>query len=85
MKYYILKNKKLLICISIFTILVSILTVIAPIYVGKIIDKFVELSYKEFITNLIILITLYVTIYIFRILQEKILSKKIWTEFTCFR
>ncbi|MCI8961929.1 MAG: ABC transporter ATP-binding protein [Clostridia bacterium] len=77
MKYYILKNKKLLICISIFTILVSILTVIAPIYVGKIIDKFVELSYKEFITNLIILITLYVTIYIFSILQVKFLSKMI--------
>ena len=77
MKYYILKNKKLLICISIFTILVSILTVIAPIYVGKIIDKFVELSYKEFITNLIILITLYVTIYIYSILQVKFLSKMI--------
>ncbi len=77
MKYYILKNKKLLICISIFTILVSILTVIAPIYVGKIIDKFVELSYKEFITNLITLITLYVVIYIFSILQVKFLSRMI--------
>lgn len=77
MKDYILKDKKLLILISIFTILVSVITVIAPIYVGKIIDKFVELSYKEFITNLIILITLYVTIYIFSILQVKFLSKMI--------
>lgn len=77
MKDYILKNKKLLICISIFTILVSIITVIAPIYVGKIIDKFVELSYQEFITNLIILVILYVGIYIFSILQVKFLSKMI--------
>ena len=77
MKDYILKDKKIIILISIFTILVSVITVIAPIYVGRIIDKFVELSYKEFITNLIILITLYVTIYIFSILQVKFLSKMI--------
>lgn len=77
MKDYILKDKKIIILISIFTILVSVITVIAPIYVGRIIDKFVELSYKEFFTNLIILITLYVTIYIFSILQVKFLSKMI--------
>lgn len=77
MKDYILKDKKLLILISIFTILVSVITVIAPIYVGKIIDKFLELSYQEFITNLITLITLYVVIYIFSILQVKFLSKMI--------
>lgn len=75
MKDYILKNKKLLICTSIFTILVSIITVIAPIYVGKIINKFLELSYKEFITNLVILTILYISIYIFNILQVKFLSK----------
>ncbi len=77
MKKYILKDKKALLIISIFTILVSILTVIAPIYVGKIIDNFIELSYKEFIINLIILVTLYVVIYIFSILQVKFLSKMI--------
>lgn len=77
MKNYILKDKKLLIWISIITIFVSIITVIAPIYVGKIIDKFIELSYQEFITNLIILATLYVIIYIFNILQVKFLSKMI--------
>ncbi len=75
MKDYILKNKILLICTSIFTILVSIITVIAPIYVGKIINKFLELSYKEFITNLVILTILYIAIYIFNILQVKFLSK----------
>ena len=75
MKDYILKNKKLLICICIFTILVSIITVIAPIYVGKIINKFLELSYQEFITNLVILTILYISIYIFNILQVKFLSK----------
>ncbi len=75
MKDYILKNKKLLICTSIFTILVSIITVIAPIYVGKIINKFLELSYQEFITNLVILTILYISIYIFNILQVKFLSK----------
>lgn len=77
MKNYILKDKKLLIWISIITIFVSIITVIAPIYVGKIIDRFVELSYQEFITNLIILAVLYVIIYIFSILQVKFLSKMI--------
>ncbi len=77
MKKHILKDKKALLVISIFTILVSILTVIAPIYVGKIIDNFIELSYKEFIINLIILVTLYVVIYIFSILQVKFLSKMI--------
>lgn len=77
MKDYILKDKKIIILISIFTILVSVITVIAPIYVGRIIDKFVELSYQEFITNLITLITLYVVIYIFSILQVKFLSRMI--------
>lgn len=77
MKDYILKDKKIIILISIFTILVSVITVITPIYVGRIIDKFVELSYQEFITNLITLITLYVVIYIFSILQVKFLSRMI--------
>lgn len=77
MKAYILKDKKIIILISIFTILVSLITVITPIYVGRIIDKFVELSYQEFITNLITLITLYVVIYIFSILQVKFLSRMI--------
>ncbi len=77
MKDYILRNKKLLICICIFTILVSIITVIAPIYVGKIINRFLELSYQELITNLVILTILYISIYIFNILQVKFLTKKI--------
>ena len=50
MKDYILKDKKIIILISIFTILVSVITVITPIYVGRIIDKFVELSYQELIS-----------------------------------
>lgn len=77
MRDYILKYKKLIITMSIFTIFVAILTVIAPIYVGKIIDKFGKFSYKEFILNLIMLITIYILIYLFNFIQVKYLSKLI--------
>ncbi len=77
MKKYILKNKKILLSISILTVFISIITVIAPIYVGKIINKFVEFSYQEFIYNLIILATSYIIIYLISILQVKLLSKMI--------
>lgn len=77
MKKYILKYKKELLIITIFTIFASIFTVIAPIYVGKIINKFVESSYKEFTINLTILVSLYIMIYIISICQVKFLSKMI--------
>lgn len=77
MKKYLSNNKKSLIIICITTIFVAITTVIAPIYVGNIIDKFIELSYKDFGVNVIILITLYLLIYLFSFIQVKFLSKMI--------
>lgn len=76
MKKYILKDKKILI-VLIFTALTSIATVLAPIYVGKIIDKILEFSKNEFINSLITLTMLYVSIYIASLLQAKFLSKMI--------
>lgn len=77
MKKYLLNNKILLIIICITTIFVAITTVIAPIYVGNIINKFIELSYKDFTVNVIILITLYLLIYLFSFIQVKFLSKMV--------
>lgn len=77
MKKYLSNNKKSLIIICITTIFVAITTVIAPIYVGNIIDKFIELSYNDFTINAIILITLYLLIYLFSFIQVKFLSRMI--------
>lgn len=77
MKKYLLNNKKSLIITCVMTIFVAITTVVAPIYVGNIIDKFIELSYKDFTVNIIILIALYSFIYLFSFIQVKFLSKMI--------
>lgn len=67
-KYYLNKNKLILILIIIFSIISSIMTILAPIYIGKIIDNSIPLIKEKLIFELVKLVMIYVILFISNIL-----------------
>ncbi len=72
---YILKYKISFFLICIFCIFISILNIISPIFVGKIIDIIILKDLKIFYQKISILLIIYFLTFIFSFLLYKILSK----------
>lgn len=71
---YILKFKFLFICICLFSLVSALCTIIAPVFVGSIIDEIVSNTDKLFI-NLMILLSIYLILFISNLLLNLCLTK----------
>ncbi len=71
---YILKFKFLFICICLFSLISALCTIIAPVFVGNIIDEIVSNTDRLFI-NLIILLSIYLILFISNLLLNLCLTK----------
>lgn len=80
LKEYIFKNKFSIILIIMFSIISTILTLIAPILVGDIIEKIVILDMKSIVNQILLITCIYITIFIldsFNVTNVSKLSSKI--------
>lgn len=80
LKEYVLKNKCLAILIILSSIISTILTLIAPVFVGDVIEKIVTLDIQSIIKMIIIIACIYVSIFIFdsiSVINSSKLSSKI--------
>lgn len=65
LKEYVLKNKFFVILIILSSIISTILTLIAPVFVGDVIEKIVTLDIQSIIKMIIIIACTYISIFIF--------------------
>ena len=72
---YIKNCKYSIIIITIFSILSSIMTILAPIYIGKTIDSTIPFIKENLITEIIKLLLIYVVLFISNLLLNKALIK----------
>lgn len=72
---YIKNSKYSIIIIAIFSILSSIMTILAPIYIGKTIDSTIPFIKENLITEIIKLLLIYVILFISNLLLNKALIK----------
>ena len=72
---YIKNCKYSIIIITIFSILSSIMTILAPIYIGKTIDSTIPFIKENLITEIIKLLLIYVILFISNLLLNKALIK----------
>ena len=72
---YIKNCKFSIIIITIFSILSSIMTILAPIYIGKTIDSTIPFIKENLITEIIKLLLIYVVLFISNLLLNKALIK----------
>ena len=72
---YIKNSKYSIIIITIFSILSSIMTILAPIYIGKTIDSTIPFIKENLITEIIKLLLIYVVLFISNLLLNKALIK----------
>lgn len=72
---YIKNSKYSIIIITIFSILSSIMTILAPIYIGKTIDSTIPFIKENLITEIIKLLLIYVILFISNLLLNKALIK----------
>lgn len=72
---YIKNCKYSIIIITIFSILSSIMTILAPIYIGKTIDSTIPFIKENLITEIIKLLLIYVVLFISNLLLNKSLIK----------
>lgn len=75
LKKCIFKNKFFVILIILSSVISTILTLIAPVFVGNIIEKIVKLDSQSFIKMIIILAFLYISIFILDCISIINLSK----------
>lgn len=74
-KKYIKNSKYSIIIIAIFSILSSVMTILAPIYIGKTIDSTIPFIKENLITEIIKLLLIYVILFISNLLLNKALIK----------
>lgn len=74
-KKYIKNSKYSIIIIAIFSILSSVMTILAPIYIGKTIDSTIPFIKENLITEIIKLLLIYVVLFISNLLLNKALIK----------
>lgn len=74
-KKYIKNSKYSIIIIAIFSILSSVMTILAPIYIGKTIDSTIPFIKENLITEIIKLFLIYVVLFISNLLLNKALIK----------
>lgn len=83
LKEYLFKNKFSLILIIAFSIISTILTLIAPILVGDIIEKIVILDIQSIVKQILIIACIYITIFVldsFSVINVSKVSSKIGTK-----
>lgn len=68
LRYYLNKNKITLILIIIFSITSSIMTILAPIYIGNIIDNAIPLIKNKMFNEILKLIIIYVALFVSNII-----------------
>ncbi len=80
LKEYLFKNKFSLILIIAFSIISTVLTLIAPILVGEIIEKIVILDMQSIVKQILIIACIYITIFVldsFSVINVSKVSSKI--------
>lgn len=83
LKEYVFKNKFFVILIILSSIISTILTLIAPVFVGDVIEKIVTLDIQSIIKMIIIIACIYTSIFIFdsiSVINSSKLSSKIGRE-----
>lgn len=74
-KKYLKNSKYSIIIIALFSIISSIMTILAPIYIGKTIDSTIPFIKENLITEIIKLLLIYVVLFISNLLLNKALIK----------
>lgn len=74
-KKYLKNSKYSIIIIALFSIISSVMTILAPIYIGKTIDSTIPFIKENLITEIIKLLLIYVILFISNLLLNKALIK----------
>ena len=74
-KKYLKNSKYSIIIIALFSIISSVMTILAPIYIGKTIDSTIPFIKENLITEIIKLLLIYVVLFISNLLLNKALIK----------